>query len=46
MERKYSCRDDNERVNLKIGELQVDVYAVKSHDEINENVLCLFRDLG
>jgi hypothetical protein len=40
----YSSGDDDERVDFEIGELQVDVYAVKSDDEIDEDVLGFLWD--
>ena len=35
----YRSGDDDKRVNFKVGELQIDVNAVESDDEIEEDVL-------
>jgi hypothetical protein len=43
---RYSCWDDDERVDFKVGELQVDVYAVESDDEVEENVLRFLGDFS
>jgi len=39
-------RDNNERVDLEVGELAVDVDGVQAGDEVNENVVDTSRDLA
>ena len=42
----YGRGDDDERVNFKVGELQIDVYTVESDNEIEEDVLRFCGNFG